>query len=497
MQELLIKNVINKFISIIFALFLLLATAYFLQNNSIRSDFVFMKNNDLMWLLYITIFTTFALLIIYLSYLLLKKFKIEKKTVSSCAIIVILTIFTRLAWISIFNVIPQNDFKLYYNFATEFAKDNFVGQSYISLFPHTFGYPLILSLLYKLFIPSVYVAQLFNIFLGCGISVTLYFLGRRLFNEMSGLLAALFWIFWPSQIFYSVLVSTEAAFTLLLLLCISLFLSLYANNYRMLLPKHAVLGFLCVFANSIRPLGTILIISFSLVSFLFNIKTKMKFKYFVLKAILPLAVFLISYMLFSNLVSIAISGIINKEVAKSPIGFNLLTGSNKKHDGQWNTEDSQLLSDLMNTGSFNAQEVHNQLMKIGILRYEEQGLRNFDLFLKKFIIMWASDDDILTYTNVGLDTNASSTAIFDYIFRYLRILSNSYYFVMLLLCCIFTFWFIKNKFDPLMMIFLLPILGIVAVHLLMEVHGRYHFPVISLFALLAGTGVCQCMKQLV
>lgn len=367
----------------------------------------------------------------------------------------------------------------------------FIGQAYISLFPHTFGYSAVLSVIFRIFGANVLTAQLFNIVCGCGIAIMLYLIDRKLVNGKAGLFAALFWALWPSQIFYSTLVSTEAVFTLLLLVSIHIFISL---KEKALFIKLFALVFFCAFANNIRPFGTILILAFSIFIILSEIHTRISLKSLLRKTVLPIGTILISYILIYNLINIGISEIIKKEVAGSPIGFTLFVGSDLKYDGTWNTEDAGVLSQMIDKGPFAAQDVHDKLENMAIKRYQAQGYNNLKLFMGKFDIMWASDDDILDYMKAGLDVNAPSSSSFTGMMRYFRIICNSYYFVMILFCAIFAFSLTRDGFNPKLAVPVLIVLGIAAVHLLVEVHGRYHYPAMAILSLLAAGGAFKIME---
>lgn len=58
----------------------------------------------------------------------------------------------------------------------------------------------------------------------------------------------------------------------------------------------------------------------------------------------------------------------------------------------------------------------------------------------------------------------------------------------------FAYYLIKMELNTKIITLVLLILGIASVHLLVEVHGRYHYPVISIFALLAGFGFSKIIE---
>jgi 4-amino-4-deoxy-L-arabinose transferase-like glycosyltransferase len=68
-------------------------------------------------------------------------------------------------------------------------------------FSHGVGYPLFLSLIYRLLTPSVLLAQGIQLLLGVGTSVATYFAARRVFGRTEGLVAGLIVAFYVPLIF--------------------------------------------------------------------------------------------------------------------------------------------------------------------------------------------------------------------------------------------------------------------------------------------------------
>ena len=463
----------------IFAIFITACTYLSLFNDASRKDFAIF-GKDFYWYAFLAVFLVAAFCVMYLVCLIINKYGVKNYTVSLAAILLI-AFSTRFIWINMFEVIPKYDFSLFYSYATQYAKDNFVGRDYISMFPHTFGYPFILSLIFKVFGTSVYAAQLFNVILGCGITALISFLGTRLFDVKIGLLAALLYAVWPSQIFYTILVSTEELFTLIMLLCIYLFISALKNTNKMII-RVGIISLICALLNGIRPFGILLIAAFFIVLVL-------------KKHLLPALILVVAYVIFFNSISLGVSSIINKDVAKSPMGFNLFVGSDIKYMGRWNAEDSKVYADLTKNSDFNAQEVHDKLAAMAFQRFKEQGMDNIKLFEDKFKAMWSVDYDIISYINTGLDVSSKSAETFNKMRRYLTAVCNLYYLAMLLFCLIFAFWSIK-KSNYKSLVIMLIVLGVTVIHLLMEVHGRYHYPVISLFALAVACGANELFNTI-
>lgn len=363
----------------------------------------------------------------------------------------------------------------------------FTGSNYISLFPHTFGYPAVLSLVYRIFGPRVWAGQMLNILAGIGIAILLYQIGSILFNSQIGLWAALFWAFWPSQVLYSTLLATEALFTILMLLAIRFFVS-FAGRNKKSPAALAGLGLLCAIANCIRPFGIVLILCFCFTLVLGDGAGKDR-PLQLARRTAPCLVLAIAYFIAAWLLGAGLSGIIQKEIARFPVGFNLLTGSNIRYSGTWNIEDARILSSYTDHVPFDAHEVQNAMADMAFRRYRDQGSRNLRLFYWKYEILWASDDDILNYMKAGISQDPEGSGLFSLLARYLKLLCNLYYLAMTCLCLIFGIRFCRHESDTRIYAILLFILATAAAHLILEVAGRYHYPVMSLLSLLAGAGL--------
>lgn len=476
-----IAVIIEKIILIAFAVFSLLNFLSFLTKYENRYDFAVFLSSMPVWILFII--SASAVFLLFL--LLFRKMvsRIVERKILSYGVIIIAVVLPRLLAIGIFRVTPLSDFKLYHDIASGLAKGEIIASGYISLFPHTFGYPAVLSLLYRIFGPHYLAGQLLNVLAGVGIAVLIYQTGSILFSREAGFSAALFWAVWPSQVLYCTLICTETLFTFLMLLNIRVFISIIRKE-PLRKAAFAGLGLLCAYTNCIRPFGIILTASFILVLILDGLKHKGTLATKAVSCLILAAAYLVSASLFG----MGLSGIIGRKTAGFPAGFNLLTGSNIKYAGTWNIEDSRILSDYTDNGSFDAQEVQNAVMDIAIRRYEAQGLENFRLFCMKYKVLWASDDDIINYMRAGLEENPEDSVLFSSIARYLRLICNVYYLMMTCLCIVSAIRLYRHEPGVPAYAFILFILGTAAAHLLLEVAGRYHYPTVSLLSMLAGAG---------
>jgi len=414
----------------------------------------------------------------------------------SIPIIFISAFLPRIIWINLVNVVPRHDFELYHNLAGLLINSTIEGNNYISLFPHVIGYPSVLSVFYRLFGTKIIVAQLLNVFLGCGIAFLIYLIGKKLLNETCGFIASLFWALWPSQIQYTSLVATEELFTFLNLLCMLFLFRVveYKGNHTVSAILFGLLGILVSFANAIRPYGILILVAIAIYYFIF-IKESCCFKKNGAIKIICYTILLSSYYLTSQVINYSVINSLKQDIAQTPVGFNLYVGSNIEQGGVWNEDDSNILIELMTNTENTPQDIHNILIEKAIDRFKSQSVQNIFLLCEKHKTMWVQDDDILWYTWIALNENKPSRLDFVHNYQKLRIINNLYYHVMLNLCAIGSIFYIiryrsdknfKDKNNSHIIFLFVFISAMIAVHMIVEVAGRYHYPAISIFAILAG-----------
>ncbi|HOM01528.1 MAG TPA: hypothetical protein PLH43_01700 [Acetivibrio sp.] len=402
-------------------------------------------------------------------------------------LIVLVTLVTRFVWINIVDITPKSDFELYNNLAEAFSRGEAAGGKYVALFPHTFGYPFVLAMVYGVFSPDKYFALILNILFEVGTGVLIYYLGKMVSNWEIGFSAAVIWALWPSHVFYSSIVCTEPLYTLLMVLLIFAYFKFSAKNSNFLYScvLYLVLGFLCAAANAVRPMGTLLIIVMGIAEVVRIIKRREGLKQS-FAGLAPFAAFLIAYFSLVNLAGVYVSHKVGYRTAKNPIGFNTYVGTNISSSGTWNQNDANDLLDLMKQEPFDAQEVHERLLDMTIQRVKSQGIGNLKLVIKKNMIMWERDDEVVTYMIAGSNEEASSLLDIKGREGLLRYICNFYYYMIVILAFKGLLGQFKREDDNILLVLLLLFIGIGAIHTIVEVHGRYHYSAMVVFSILAG-----------
>lgn len=490
-----IKDILSKFILLLFLIFAVFTFLYFTIKKPIAMYFP-EKFRTVWWLSYIALIVIAAVALIFIVKKLQPKIELINSKLA-IGLIVFITFVSRILWICNISVVPLADFNTYHIFAESMSKGEIIGHGYIALFPHYFGYPSILALFYKIFGSSKLVALVLNVVISCGIALLLYKIGSKISNTFCGLISSLLWALWPSQILYTSLICTEYLYTFLVLLCTYFFIVLInrKRSLRMSLILFLLFGIACAVTNTIRPLALIVLIaSVIYYTVFFKESLTVRNKAIITKAILSI-IMVLSYALTSNFIAVSIEQLLGREISKKPVGFNLYVGFNYNSRGTWNIEDSNTLTEISKESGIKPQQIHDKLFAMALERVKSYSFEGItDLLMDKHKNMWVTDHDSLVYISAGIDKDLSN---FDY-YKYERLItkvSNFYYYLVLILCAIGIARLIrKNEHDDAIIYFVLFILGMISVHMLVEVAGRYHFPAISLFSLVAGYSMTKGYK---
>jgi hypothetical protein len=168
--------------------------------------FVFSENFSAAKLCIIAVIA--AVIVLYVKFPIVSKWKIKRIRLFLLAAAAV-SLFLRITWVYFVKAIPISDFYTYHSLAGALVGGDILYPKFISLFPHVLGYSKVLSVVYSLFGPQPDSAVAFNIVLNIGILFLIYYIGKILHDEKTGIISAVIYAFWPSQVFYNSLVLTE------------------------------------------------------------------------------------------------------------------------------------------------------------------------------------------------------------------------------------------------------------------------------------------------
>ncbi len=405
-------------------------------------------------------------------------------------ILVIVTILPRILWILLVNSKPDSDFILFNDYAVHASKGVFnVYNPTYTVFPFKFGFPLVLSVIYKIFGSYLIDAKLFNVLISVVTSLQIYHIAGKTFNDRIGRITSLLYSIWPAQIMLTSVLASEHIFLLFLLLSVQLFIkTIEAIDARESTVYSIGTGISLAVTQFIRPVALILVPIFIMVLFLFKPSTEYRLKSILFKCRTTLAIgvlFIISFLALT----LPLSNLIGVPIYKSSSGFNLLIGTNFVSNGTYNKEDTKIITEFI----YNYAKIHKEATIRAINRILSHPLSFTMLMERKYITQWGSEDYGVYWSLRKTEyTNAAGQYLINSP-RLLNAVSQIFYVFILLMSIIGCLFCIENRSYKIV-IFLLLFQGLFIAHTFLEVQSRYHFPAMPAFILLAGAGLSFCAE---
>lgn len=415
----------------------------------------------------------------------------------------------RIYFIKNYPVAMESDYKFYFDVASLIHKGTLVTESnneYICLFPNTYGYAYILSIVIRIFGSKPEIFLYFNMLLSLATSFFCYRIGKMLSGSLCGISALAIVCFWPSQIMYGNINGSEASFTCILFLAILLSIrSLKAkecDKFQSFLTVclHLTIGVLLAVASAVRPMAIVYLIAFVLC--LLTINRKLEYTninklslgtIFLSKGYLRVIFVIMGYFLASQIISAGITNAIQKQIAGSgAMGYSLMVGLDKESDGGYSDKSMKFLySNYGKTQSAN--DTNTACMKIAMNEAKEDPKGLLALFAKKFFLVWSNDDygattNIVTMNNQGLLTKDREK-----LFYQLSDLSDLYYLFAVFLAGIGVISLFHK--DHKAHVFAVFFTGGVVLHLLVEIQNRYHYYLLQVLGVLAAVGISAVYEK--
>jgi len=430
------------------------------------------------------------------------------------AVILITSFLLRIWVIKEYPMQPQSDYKTYYEIAGLLNRNTLIEEGpgycdYVAIFPHVLGYSYVLSVILKIFGNSVWVGQLFNAIFAV---VTCFFVWRisvMLCGRISGMAGLILSAFWPSQILYQTFLASEYLFSMLLVICIWLFLSVVIRCKGMTerpglgLLLHIVLGVLIGLDSAIRPMALLLLISILICLVPCRMNLPIKPRNDLLLSVRALetgavrgGIIVGAYLLTSVIVTKCVAFTTDKELAAgtASFGYNLLVGLNENSYGGWNEDDSQYLYDVMNSsGSPVKAQIACRDLAFKRLRTDKESLLN--LFLHKYDVLWSNDDYASSFNLIFLKEQGTLTKEMEQTLLQTRNFGNYWYLVCVGFSVIAALYMLKNHGDWSIVLIIL-FLGTAAMHLIVENQNRYHFHALYLLVILTSRALHYIYEDL-
>jgi hypothetical protein len=412
-------------------------------------------------------------------------------------------IVLRIWYINAYSVNMESDYKFYYDVAKMIMNHTLLTQAnneYIALFPNTFGYSYVLSWVMRIFGTAFVVPLYFNVAMSALTAIFCYRIGKNLTGSIGGIAAFLISWFWPSQIIFSNINGSETTFTTILFGAVLLTVHLmkkYGDDTKVSVSPialHFLLGILVAAASAIRPMALVYFIA--VVLCLFTVRKKLVYKninelplgkIFVSKGWLRAVVVIAGYLICTQIINGGISNAIQKDAAGSgAMGYSLMVGVNIPSDGGYSEELMNILNDsYKETGS--ATQAHKICLGIAKQSIRNNPVGTLELFAKKFFLVW-SNDDYATTTNIVTMNNQKLLTPDKEAFMYRMAMWNNVYYLTVVFFSLLgaVYLFRRDNNGVILPVFFV---GAFALHLLVEMQNRYHYYLLTNFALLAALGL--------
>jgi 4-amino-4-deoxy-L-arabinose transferase-like glycosyltransferase len=396
------------------------------------------------------------------------------------ALLVVFTASVRVAWIIHADVLPFDGLDTYFYDQTARRLASGLGYTHpadsqpTALFPP--GYSFFLAAVYKVFWPSVAVAQTLSVLTSVGVALATYALGRIAIGRGVGLAGAFVWAAFPSQVFWTSLIMPEMAFTFAMMLSIALvFVAGNVESARGRLVLMVLAGALSGAALLIRgqAIGVWLVVGLWLLWFRRR----------------DALVGTLAFALAMGLVVLPWTIRNERELhATVPIstnvGWNAVIGhADNANGGFWSPAAA---------GTFNAYIAPNPQ---GEVDRNEAGVRmarrwarehprdEIALSAKKVAILWNTDDDAIYWQQIGRVPDFMGAREYDA----LRYVCDVFYYAALAMGVFGVASGLKRS-EAWAGLWVLIALYWTAFHVLFFSENRYHYPLIPLIALAAVVG---------
>lgn len=428
------------------------------------------------------------------------------------AAVLLVGIIIREKFIANFPMNPHSDYKTYYEVADLINRGMLRTEGtgycdYISVFPHVYGYPYILSKLFKVFGTSVNVALQFNVILSVITAFLVYLAAKLSFSRGTALIALCLTTFWPSQIMYINMVASEYLFSALFLACLTLFIytikkyDVYTKRPVIGVLLHLLLGMLLAVCATVRPMALILLITIILCIGLSSFRLPVRkvidqpISLVILsKGWMRCLLIIIPYILLSNLFTFGITLAIGREPAggSSSMGYNLLVGLNTESYGGWNQEDADYLYDALDRNP-DALKAQQECLDLAVQRFKKGPEPILNLFVHKYQVLWSNDDYSATWNLELLKEQGNLTPEREQFLYKMQDINNFYYLMVVALAGISAIFLWKNEMSY-SYVYIMIFIGTVAMHLFVENQNRYHYHALFMLALIASEAFSEIYK---
>ncbi len=368
---------------------------------------------------------------------------------------------------------PHEDFSSYYKLAVGLVEGlGFSGTSGPTAFRAP-GYPFFLSLFFRIFGTSLFVAKFANVLLGTIVVLATYLVSREAFSEKIALISAAIVTFTPSLILYTPILASENLATPCLI--ISIWLIILAWDRTKL--SYFFLGGISMSIAALTRPGFLL---FPCVIVVYMAIRKLRlmliFRYmsaFALGMVLVLFPWIVrNYLVFGEFIPISTNG-----------GFNLAIGFNEFSTGSYigNVTETILGQEYdweayrLKDSNLTEPEI-DRALKAGAIKFIKENPVRAILLTPPKLQYFILDDVSGVYHNIAFPFRPTP----DWLWIVFRWIAQLYYLLGLLLALFALFQYKKNKLFPHASLIFLVIAYWTSLHMVFFGGDRFHLPILPL-----------------
>lgn len=384
------------------------------------------------------------------------------------ALIIGLQVIFAILYIINVDYIPDRDFEWYHLQATNLA----AGAGVVSPAgePTAYwpiGYPLLLSPLYRIFGVHVLVAQLFNIILICLITLFTFLSVRNFFDDKTARRSILVLIFLPSLTFYSIIPMADMPFALFVIMI------LYFATLKRALLNTIVIGVIFGCAVLTRPIVALFPIFLGIHFLLRGWNWKATLLHILLimciGEVMLLPWQIRNYNVFNEFIPFSTNG-----------GIQLWMGNNSNASGSYIGTEAYITAEEREWMKSLTESQRDRFAQgKGIAWVKERPFRAILIWPKKVLHLYYKDSKCITYGLYATYDRFSPAVLSAMI-----VVTEGYYYSLLLSFLTAIVILIKReKMSSRVWWIAGTVLYFTGIHLPFVTEGRYHLPLIPLFAL--------------
>jgi hypothetical protein len=377
------------------------------------------------------------------------------------AALALVFVSSRLAWVLAVSTQPVSDFAGYHALAVMFSQGKVTVWWPLGNLVAAWGYPLALGQVLRILprgADELLVAKLFNVVLGLASLVLLDRIAERAVGRRTALLAALLFVAWPGQLFFTSVLASEHLAVVALLLAVDLVLPLLGDR-----PpgwaRAALAGIVLAAAFLVR--SALIVAPLSVATAL--LVSHRPFRRAVALAFVVGATFLLA--------TRASVGGLRAAYGASPVSsawWSLLTGTNVDSDGSFSTADRDHFfgyRSIAEADAFARAEIVRRLTT------EPAGIAR--LFWRKSINLWRADDYACFWSTVRLaGTGPAPDGVTH---AAMDVPAQSFHLAVLAFAVLGCWRSARSGVTPGIALMLVLIAAGTLLHALVESQARYHF----------------------